>query len=235
MAFNWARAIEKNREDLISVVTTLFVMAGIRTGKTVTVLPRFMHRRILGLLRPAEYAARRLILMAACKLAVIAAPPATASRGSRQAGSDAVGRETGGKPADPAQDDAIPAFSLFDPFKRPAYPWIEPEDLVTTAVDDAGDGLPPGEPVGAGCLCRRIRALEGALQDLEGAALRLARWRARRYRDPASSATMSRARPRRWSVLRPGRPPGWKRRPKTQVEAVLHECHSLAREAWNTS
>lgn len=234
MEFNWARAIEKNREDLIRVVTTLFVMAGLRTGNTVTTLPRFLHRRILGLLRPAEYAARRLILMAACKLVVIATrsalPPGSDRRAVRETGRS--GAE--GEPAAPAQGGAVPAFALFDPFKRPGYPWIEPEELAADG-DDAGDALPPGEPVGAAGLCRRIRALEGALQDLEGAALRLARWRARRYRDPASSETVSRVRPGRWSVLRPGRPPGWKRRPKTPVETVLHECHSLAREAWDTS
>ncbi len=76
-------------------------------------------------------------------------------------------------------------------------------------------------------ICRRIRVLERALQDLEGQAMRLARWRARRDRETCK--------PKRFSPLRPGRPPGWRKRPKTAVEEVLKECHFLARDAWNTS
>ncbi|MFZ2101632.1 MAG: hypothetical protein WAU86_13805, partial [Oricola sp.] len=41
--------------------------------------------------------------------------------------------------------------------------------------------------------------------------------------------------PKRWSPMRPGRPPGYSKRPKTAIEEVLKECHFLAHDAWNTS
>jgi hypothetical protein len=142
-------------------------------------------------------------------------------------------RRRGGEPAgasnEPAQDRA-PAFALFDPFKHYGDPWLTPEQIA--ALDNPSEPkwpaptLPPDEPVDAKSLCRRIRALANAMQDIEGQALRLARWRARRHLDTA--------RPKRWTPLRVGQPPGWKRRSKTPIEEVLKDCHTLALDAWDT-
>jgi hypothetical protein len=66
---NWNAAIEKNREALKRVLAMLVAMAG--SGAT---LPRHLHRKVLRLLRPAEAAARRLIVVAACGL-VVTLPP----------------------------------------------------------------------------------------------------------------------------------------------------------------
>lgn len=273
MPFNWAGAIEKNRDDLIGIVTTLFVMAGIRAGRVAETLPRGLYWRILRLLRPAEFAARRLILVAASRIGVVVrangratrttstvipgpetadAPPSPGS--IRPVGeatppetgtvviSPAIGggRGTGPAPATAAlrlssveSEDGVPGegsrpapgFALFDPFKRYGYPWIEPGDEAASGFEIA-PGLPPDEPVRAVGLCNRIRALEAALQHVHLHARRLARWRARRDRETC--------RPRRWSVMRPGLPPGWRRRPKTRIEELLWECHGLALDAWNS-
>ena len=69
MEFDWRRAIERNSEELCVIAARLIVIAGIQAGRTVSSLPRhLLYLRILAMLRPAEYAARRLIVMAACKL-----------------------------------------------------------------------------------------------------------------------------------------------------------------------
>jgi len=269
---NWAGAIAKNRDDLLEIATRLFVLAGIRTGRTVIALPRHLRIRILALLRPAEFAARRLIAIAACKLVVVAvrsvvereerAPssvilgleprthsvkPATSAKMKNKASSsivvslhDAHGMGPRVRPEDDVRGmtsplvaktprgNALPAFPLFDPFKRFGHPWLEDgEDGQAGAWLAPQTALAPDDPIDARALYGRILALERALQDLDGQAARLARWRARR--------TQENCRPRRFSPLRPGRPPGWRKWPKTALEEVLKECDFLARDAWNTS
>ena len=54
-----------------------------------------------------------------------------------------------------------------------------------------------------------------------GQALRLARWQSRPKEE---------RRPERWSPLRVGRPPGFRKRPKHEVDEILKECHWLARQ-----
>lgn len=274
MEFNWRGAVDRNCEILCTIAGRLIVMAGIQAGRTADTLPRYLYLRILALLRPAEFAARRLIAMAACKLVAITVQTATKRRrpplnsvilgleprthsGDSETASkiqnkatpsgiadvlrlggvnprvnheDGVREKTPRKAADIAQNTPQPAFALFDPFKPFAEPWLTEAEIA--ALDSPSDGVfvpasPPNEPVDARALGRRIRALANALDDLDGQALRLARWRARR----AAGA----GRPIRFSPFRPGFPPGWRKRPKTEIEEVLKECNYLGLEAWNTS
>jgi hypothetical protein len=67
-AFNWKRAVERYGDELSGIVAELIVMAGLQGVDFVDTLPRRLYFRILSILRPAEYAARRIILIAACKL-----------------------------------------------------------------------------------------------------------------------------------------------------------------------
>jgi hypothetical protein len=62
---DWNRAIERNSEVLKAIVAVLFAMLGLQGGATVDRLPRPLHRAVLGILRPAESALRRLIVIAA--------------------------------------------------------------------------------------------------------------------------------------------------------------------------
>ncbi|WP_425419288.1 hypothetical protein [Oricola indica] len=274
MEFNWRRAVDRNCEILCTIAGRLIVMAGIHAGRTADTLPRYLYLRILALLRPAEFAARRLIAMAACKLVMITVQPvterqrkspnsvilgleprthsgdaATASKTENEEPSsviagvlrldganprvkqeDGVREKTPRKAADTAQNTPQPAFALFDPFKPFAEPWLAEAEIAALANPSDGVIVPasrPNEPVDARALGRRIRALANALDDLDGQALRLARWRARRA---AGSG-----RPIRFSPFRPGSPPGWRKRPKTEIEEVLKECNYLGLEAWNTS
>jgi hypothetical protein len=87
----------------------------------------------------------------------------------------------------------------------------------------AADPAPPPDGlVGAERLTRRLQALKLALDDLPRQARRLARWRVRR--ENAKS-------PKFKSPLRPGHPPGYRRKPVHEVDEVLIECHGLACDA----
>jgi hypothetical protein len=66
--FNWRKAVERYGDELCAIAAQLIVMAGMQGFRVVETLPRHLYLRILSILRPAEYAARRLILMAACKI-----------------------------------------------------------------------------------------------------------------------------------------------------------------------
>ena len=69
---DWNLAIERNREALKRILAALVAMAGLVDGG---ILPRHLHRAILRLLRPAESAARRLVIVMARGLVVKLAPP----------------------------------------------------------------------------------------------------------------------------------------------------------------
>ena len=80
---DWNAAIEKNREALKRILAALVAMAGlagadpgfpsrVRGGGT---LPRYLHSAVLRLLRPAESAVRRLIIVAARGVVVPARSP----------------------------------------------------------------------------------------------------------------------------------------------------------------
>ena len=163
--------------------------------------------------------------MAACTLDVTVPPMREGNRATAKAEPACGDGEPSG-----GDRNGIPAFRLFDPFKRAGPPWLTPGEIAALDNPVCAPGpfaqmLPPDEPLDARGVCRRINALRRAMEDLDGQALRLARWRAGRHRETC--------RPRRWSPMRPGRPPGWRKHTKTPVGEVLRECHALAMIAWN--
>ena len=81
---------------------------------------------------------------------------------------------------------------------------------------------PPDGLVNAGRLSRRLNALKSALEDLPRQAKRLVRWQQRREASPDHKFLIP---------LRPGRPPGYRRKPIHEVDEVLIECDDLAWEA----
>ena len=70
---DWNAAIERNREALKRILAMLVAMAELAGGGAT--LPRHLHRAVLRLLRPAESAARRLVIVAARGLVVTLPPP----------------------------------------------------------------------------------------------------------------------------------------------------------------
>jgi hypothetical protein len=97
----------------------------------------------------------------------------------------------------------------------------------------------PGDRISAQRIHQRIATLAAALDDLPAQARRFARLRALRLaaraRQQVREATGSANQRHRHRVLpasplRPGHPPGWRRRPKHEVDDVLKDLHYFARE-----
>ncbi len=218
-------AITRNRQALFPIVAAIVALLGGREG----LIQRGLRRAALALLRPAESAVRRLIVIATQGLAL---PPEPAR--PFPAGLAGAWRAAGG-------DTRRPAFRLFDPPQtfarlRPAPPAGVPRirsfggfapliPLVAAPPPPAPTPRPePPALVEARPVLRRLAALEGALADLPRQARRMAR---RLARERAHSSHPSPQRRRR-SPLRIGRPPGWRRAAERPVDQVLRECHGLA-------
>jgi hypothetical protein len=224
---DWTEAIARHRDALLRIVAGLFAMAGLTAGGAPERLPRPLHRAVLAVLRPAEAAVRRLIVLAAHGLVVKPRPLRPLPRGLRISG---TGR-------------AAMAFRLFDPRRRLARadrrraggPRPGPRIRIIDAGFDPRIALfrparpdpttPPAaadDTVSARPLSRRLAAIRAALEDLPRQARRLARWRAR---------PIEKRRPRYATPLRPGGPPGLGRITRHEVETILANCHWLARDA----
>jgi hypothetical protein len=220
---DWDLAIKRNSEALKGIVAELFAMLGLAGEATVSRIPQPLHSAVLRVLRPAESAVRRLIIIAARGLVVKLAPsrPMPMPVGP-------IGKGGGSRP---------PSFQLFDTrkyfaelhpqrrkFRRnPPRIHFYPYDTLRPPRPPITDPVsPPDGLVNAERLTRRLQALKLALDDLPRQARRLARWRVRR--DNMQS-------PKFKSPLRPGPPPGHRRKPVHLVEEVLAECHWLAWDA----
>ena len=69
---DWDRAIERNREALSVIVAALFALvASARLAGPGMMLPRRVWLMVLMVLRPAEAAVRRLVIIAARALAPV--------------------------------------------------------------------------------------------------------------------------------------------------------------------
>ena len=228
--FNWQGAIERNRAALLRIVVSLFFMAGLDESAT-DPIPRRVWRRILRLLRPAESAVRRLIVIAARGIEV--APPkprpekpltgierlqAEGVLTIREVNLGLARMWSGSEPAEPQKPaPRIPAFALIDPprrFDKRGWDGLRPfpKDGFELADED--------EEVNATGLRRRVLSLKAALDDIDTCARRLARWRARREAGPFPF--------KRSSPLRLGHPPGHRTQPASAVDDILSECHGLA-------
>jgi hypothetical protein len=210
-------AIAINHAALARIVAGLMAMVGLASER----LPRPVHRAVLRILRPAEAAVRRLIIIAARDVVVTLRP----SRSKPQAPSGNGKKGGGGKRS---------AFQLFD--SRKTFGRVRrkkgPEPRIwTIGLDPAGPVIGSQLPrvakpepeldgtVASGRLHRRLAAIRDALENLAREAKRLARWQARRERME---------RPKFRSPIRPGPPPGHRKKPRRDIDFVLAECHTLA-------
>ncbi len=219
---HWPLAISRNLDALRAVVAAI---AALLSGHD-HLIARRLRNAAFAMLRPAEAAARRLIVIAARGL-VLAAPAARSFGFAGQGRAGACER--------------IPAFRLFDPKQRfarlvraaPAgIPRIRtfwgPPTVAAPPPPPASRSEDPEAAVGSATLRLRLAALEAALSDLPRQARRLARWRARwkaRQSERSGPASLPP------SPLRIGRPPGWRARAGEAVDDVLRECHALALDA----
>jgi hypothetical protein len=224
---DWAYAIERHRQPLLGIVATLYAMIGLTDEGRVERLSWPLYRAVLAVLRPAEAAVRRLIVVAARGLKVKPyvsrpAPAGLAIAGKRQgrlcfqlfdprAPEDCTRRRRSGPHPAPRLRILDTAFDPRVPlFRRPAAVMPVPEPQPQR--DDT---------VSATSLCRRLAAIRRALSDLPREARRYARWRAK----PVAARH-----PKLGSMLRPGPPPYLRRTSTHEVHAILSECHWLARD-----
>jgi hypothetical protein len=220
--WDWDLAIKRNSEALKGIIAALFAILDV----TVSRIPQSLHSAVLRVLRPAESAVRRLIIIASRGVVVKLAPSRLMPKGQ------IIGKGGGSRP---------PSFQLYDTrkdfpelrqhrIKYAKHPprvlffgddsrvdalWSVPEPTAAPARET--DGL-----VNAERLTRRLQSLKLALDDLPRQARRMARWRVRREAAKA---------PKFRSPLRPGPPPGHRKRPIHPIDEILADCHWLARDA----
>ena len=265
----WDAVIERNVRLLREIVATLAAMAGLDVSSLLAgekgsaaraaalagpgeaylpcpTLPRWVHRSVYRLLRSAEAAVRRLVIVVARDM--VAPAPAL----------PAIVRERGplvvhtpislGLALVPATTEAPAAaspalrrlsFPLLDPLPDPTAPPFRIRTSGVPRISIPGWTVPfpvaprgapsPDDAIEAGYLRRRVAALSRALEDLPGQARRLARWRARR------DAFRKAGRLHRLTPLRPGRAYGLHRpgspRRRHEVDDVLRDLHYFAYEA----
>jgi hypothetical protein len=242
---DWTLAISRNREALLSVVAGLYAYAGLASGAAFALLPRSVYRAVLQVLRPAESAVRRLIMLAAYDLVVkfgdslLNSSPVSLSKPKWWLELSKLSPK-------------FPRFQLIDPLKRFAFVnEVTPEafefvdfDIYIDPADEVENlSVPrisvPGlldpvfvaplvgsadDPINAAHVSLRLAALMRALGTIQSHARRLARWKARR--DFALRAEKP-FKPVRLSPFRPGSPPGARLRCRYEVDHILRECHLL--------
>ena len=216
---DWDLAIKRNSEALDGIIAALFTMLG---NATVSRLPRPVYYAVLRILRPAESAMRRLIVIAARGLVMKVAPSRPMPKGR------IIGKGGGIR---------LPAFQLYDTRKDfpelrqhrvkyaknpPRIHFFPYDTLVPTPRPMAEPAPPPDGLVNAERLNRRLQILKLALDDLPRQARRMARWRVRRENMKS---------PKFKSPLRPGPPPGRRKRQIHPIDEILADCHWLAWDA----
>jgi hypothetical protein len=225
---DWDLAIKRNSEALKGIIAALFAMLGLVGEAAGSRIPKPLHRAVLLVLRPAESAMRRLIIIAARGLVVKLAPSRPMPKG-HMIGKGSTFRIS---------------FQLFD--TRKDFPELRqhrikyakhPPRILFFGDDSRVDSLWPAPPpavnpapptdglVNAERLSQRLQALKSALEDLHGQARRMARWRMRRENAKA---------PKFRSPLRPGPPPGHRKRQIHPIDEILADCHWLAWDAMRT-
>jgi hypothetical protein len=124
---DWNMVIERNSERLFTVIATLVSMVRVHGGGVAAFLPREIYSAALILLKPAESAVRRLIIIAArglvLKLKLGAARKFPAGL--------ALNRDA----------SRVPAFCLIDPLKRCApedFEWGEAKQQVIPRISVPG-------------------------------------------------------------------------------------------------
>lgn len=209
---NWPYAINRHRDALLTIIVALIASLGLSDGGRLNTLPFYLYRKALRIIRPAETALRRLIMIAAYEMSLrginIRALPKLRTTFTNftllKAGST----------------DRVPSFHIIDPLKIFGG---ETPNYANFGQPNINDDLPFNKTlISAASLGRRLLALKNALDNLPKQANRLARWYYQR--DQARQEN----RPHRQSPMRPGLPLGYRKHRPNEIEEVLLDCHSLA-------
>ncbi|MBO6901100.1 MAG: hypothetical protein JJ864_07115 [Rhizobiaceae bacterium] len=234
---DWALAIRRNREALSRILAALFPLVGLNDSPHPEALaegeprrvPRHLHAYALRILRAAESAIRRLIVIAAQDVVARPAggtwPPSSPPQRE--------GEEPSESEVELGQSLRIPAFPLLDPLKRFRFepPRHASKFMPRICVVGVNEPAPthekpvisPDDPVDATSLCRRLLSSRRALANLPREARRLARWHQRNRLGLLPTQGRGRVSP-----LRIGHPPGRRKRSTHLVDDILKECQALA-------
>ncbi len=224
---DWAKAIEINHVALTRIVAALLALLQLQGGGVATRVSHPVYALVVRVLHKAESAVRRLIVVAARDMVVQLSPARPMPQGIVRS------RE------DKGFDSRRKSFQLFDTRKRFSDDYDEDaSDIRGPHIRVVGDpdprsplflaALASHRAIGAdgkvdvGSLGKRLMAVKVALDSLPRQAKRLVRWRAKR-------ALMKE--PRFTEPMRPGPPPGYRKKPRDEIDFVLKECHALARGA----
>jgi hypothetical protein len=213
---DWQTAIDRQHSALIAIIIALMTSLGLVKGGTLTTLPFNLYRKTLLIIRPAEAAVRRLIIMVAYDMELrgfnLSRVPGEVAR---SAGEGELVRRN---PRDERQRRA--SFNLIDPLK--SFGGETPDFSSFNTNIDNETASSNRTLIPAAALGQRLLALKNALNNLQSQARRLTRWYAQR------NAALKQNQPHRLSPLRPGLPPYHRKRPTNPVEEALLDCHSLA-------
>ncbi len=225
----WDAAVARHSAALKVIVAEILGLLAAHGGLEAVAVPWVVRRIVLRVLRPAESALRRIIVIAARDVRVDSLPKKTDS-------SQGIVVKSITKTFTSGRARRM-AFQLFDPRKRfgqsrIAYTRFNPRvsfiaadppfsPLAQKPVSWSWSGPAP-EPAsdnqtGAKRLCLRLKALSSALEDVPRQAKRLLRLRARREQKKSFI-----------SPLRIGKPPGHRNIPVDDVDYILAECHDFA-------
>ncbi len=204
---DWQLVINRNREALLTLIVALMASLGLAPNGQLTTLPQFLYARALLIIRPAESALRRLIMIAALQLN----PRGVTLPKSRERNADFVRQN-------PRVEPRLPTFDLIDPLKT----FGEEAPDYSTFGSAQGDESADRTPIPADALGRRLLALKNALESIPAQAKRLARWYA------ARDLALSQNQPHRLSPIRPGPPPYSRRDKRSEMDKLLTECHLMA-------
>jgi hypothetical protein len=223
MLMDIAPIIQHQHTALIRIVAALMTMVGLQNECRADRIVDTVYRAVLRVLRPAESAVRRLVVVVAQGME---APPVAHPKPART---------TTRKPRTPRPYSARVSFRLIDPRMRlnlfglkrktggskarirsvdfdPRIPLFIPKSELTETVPDTTQRAEP--------LYRRLAAIKTALDDLPAQARRYLRWSAKPYEQ---------RKPRLMSPFRPGSPPGFRKRSTHEIDEVLKDCQWLAR------
>jgi hypothetical protein len=248
---DWDFATERNRERLLGAVLALFTLIGLVEGGMVERLSRPLYRKVLGQLRSAEAAVRRLIIVAARNIKVEPRPKRPMPKGLFRSKKGTFQSKSGQSEskAKGERKSRPPSFPLCDPQRRSdagqrrrrrrrtpkvgprvhffGYDPRIPEFLrgpdPTPAPTPAVEKIVPVKDgtVSAKRLCHRLFAVMRALMNMEREAERYARFR---------DQPVEERRPKRERALRYGWPPGYRVKPIHEVDQILKDCHWLVGE-----
>jgi hypothetical protein len=228
---NWPLALHLNQTALARIIATLVAVLDDYAGATL--IPVYVHRAVTRILHPAESAVRRLIVIAAYKV-TDKPPPGKENPPSPWPKDRVIARS--------ATRKRRPSFRLFEPvaplreFKT--APSFNPKNLPGIRLIEIDPRLPaifrpsaatqkPAIPDGfisIRNISARLAAVKFAIDNIPREARRLMRSIA------ADKSEFKRL------IIRPGAPPGRRKKPKEDIDHVLTECHALARQALeNTS